>query len=617
MVVVAVSFVGLMVFDWAMDLSGRSGGSSNAIGTVNDTEIPLTEYQRQYENLLDRAREENPDTEPDEERLAALDKQAWDAVVSAALLRAEADRRGIDVTDREVVGYVRDNPPAEMQQSPAFQTNGVFDPAKYRQALANPQLAGTWDQYASIVRGELPLRKLQQQVLAGLSVTDREVEDAFRVQNEQVRVDYLYLDPAVLVPDSAVRVSDQAVRDAYEDRKNEDFRRRSTARVRAVVWEARTTAADTARVRAELDSLRARALEGEAFDELASEYSQDPGSAQRGGDLGAFARGQMVPEFEQAAFSLAADSISQPFLSSFGWHLVKGGGIETDSTGAQRARARHILLRIEPSEDTFVALEDSASALAKRLGGGDDARQERGTALESLGAAAGDTLITTPPFERSDFVPGLGRVPEVADWVFESPVSSISPPIRSGSSVYLVEVLERTPAGYVPFASVRDQIRSELVLARKREKTAALADRATALVRQSGLDGAARELGLTVRSAGPFARSADLPEIGRGNDFIGMAFGLDPGETGGPVKLESGVYYLRVAERKPADMALLEDQRAGWRQQLLQEKASAIMSAWMEAVREQAEIEDYREDFLREADDDASPTEAPRQPPIF
>ena len=610
MVVVAVAFVSLMVFDWAMDLTGRSAsGSPGVIGSVNGRDISLEDYQRNYQNLVEQAREQSPQGTLSDDQLLALQDQAWDIAVTAALLREERERRGIRVSNEEVLQYIRTTPPPEMRDSPAFQTDGSFDFAKYQQALADPQLASTWAIYEENVRQELPLRKLQEQVIAGVAVTDRELEEAFRAANEQVRVDYLYLDPGVLVPDSAVQVSDEELRAAYEERKQEAYARKASARITAAKWEAGTTAADTARVKVEMDSLYARAAAGEEFADLARDYSQDPGSAARGGDLGFFGRGQMVLEFDRAAFALEQDQISEPFLSPFGWHIVKAGERQKDESGAERLRASHILLPIEPSEETFAALEDSAAAFADRTLAQPDSFQR-------LAEQAGLEVEATPPFEQSPFVPGLGQVPEVSEWVFDNAAGSISEPIRSGAFVYVVKVEERAPAGFVPFETVKDELRRQVLFDKKLEKSRGLEERATQLVRERGLAEAAGELGLQVAQAGPFTRAAELPQIGGGNAFVGTAFGVEEGEAAGPIELENGVYYLTVTEHKPADMALFDEQRAGFRKQLIDQKSREVLEAWFQALRAEAEIEDFRDDFLQTAEGDTLPA-TPTAPPLF
>jgi peptidyl-prolyl cis-trans isomerase D len=612
MIVVAVAFVALMVFDWAMDLTGRgTRQSSTVVGNVNGRDIPLQEYERQYESALDRLRAQDPDGSVGDEQIRRAQQMAWDNAVNLTLLQDETKRRGIRVDDDEIAQYVRTTPPAELANSPALQTDGKFDPAKWQRTLADPQFAPTLTAYEANVRQELPLRKLQAQVVAGVAVSDPELEDAYRATQEQTRVRYLYLDPAKLVPDSAVAVTDQELRAAYDSKKDAQFARKAAARISAIRWTAGTTAADTARVKAEIDSLRARAVAGEDFGELAREASQDPGSAGRGGDLGFFNRGQMVPEFEQVAFATPKDSISRAFMTPFGWHILKAGERQKDESGlpgAERVRVQHILRRIEPSEDTFAALEDSAASLQQLALAKPDS-------FEQVAADHGRTVERTPPFEQSAFVPGLGRVPEVAEWVFDSPAGSISDPLRSGNAVYVVKVDERLPAGYAPFEQVKDQVRRQLVFEKKLARAKSLEAPATDLVRERGLDGAASELGLEVKSAGPFARSAQLPRIGGGNAFIGTAFGLQPGQIAGPIELDDGIYYVGVTERTPADLNALAQQKEGFRQQLLQRKIQQTVDAWFKALKGEAKIEDHRDRFFEVAEGDSGASGT--QPPLF
>jgi len=98
--------------------------------------------------------------------------------------------------------------------------------------------------------------------------------------------------------------------------------------------------------REKLLNILKRIREGEDFAELASEYSEDPGSAPSGGDLGYFARDDMVYEFSNMAFSLDVGEVSDVFETQFGFHIVKVEDIQGD-----QIKARHILLRLTPEAD--------------------------------------------------------------------------------------------------------------------------------------------------------------------------------------------------------------------------------------------------------------------------
>jgi len=240
MILVAVSFVGLMVFEWGMDLSGSTSGDERrgAVGSVNGDDISLEEYQRQYQVLYEQAQQSDPDGELSAEDLQRVEDAAWDEVVNVTLLRQEASRRGIRVTDRELIEFIKSNPPPELAQLPAFQTDGQFDLQKYQQALADPALASTWTEYERQLRIRLPINKVQEQVIAGIEVTDLELLERYRELNERARIAYVYLDPARLVPPEGVRVTDEEIRDYYQGHED-DFRRDESATIRYANVESR------------------------------------------------------------------------------------------------------------------------------------------------------------------------------------------------------------------------------------------------------------------------------------------------------------------------------------------------------------------------------------------
>jgi len=102
--------------------------------------------------------------------------------------------------------------------------------------------------------------------------------------------------------------------------------------------------------------------DGEDFAEVAKEVSEDPGSAPGGGDLGCFGKGQMVPEFEEAAFALEKGEVSQPVKTDFGYHLIQVYDTKPDE---EQVCARHILARVDRSPDKEAIDKADAEALKK------------------------------------------------------------------------------------------------------------------------------------------------------------------------------------------------------------------------------------------------------------
>ena len=92
------------------------------------------------------------------------------------------------------------------------------------------------------------------------------------------------------------------------------------------------------------------------FAEAAKEYSDDNATADKGGDLGFFKKGDMAPEFDTVAFALKPGEISEPFRTPFGYHIIKVEERKTEK-GIETVHARHILMKVEPGTDTIDSLQ--------------------------------------------------------------------------------------------------------------------------------------------------------------------------------------------------------------------------------------------------------------------
>lgn len=591
MIIVSIAFVGLMVFQWGMDLGGRTatGGQPTALGRVNGTEIRLEDYQRQYQNLLEQAQQAKPEGLSDAE-LARLEEQAWDNVVNLTLLREEARRRGIDVSDTELVEYIKYNPPPEMVNMPAFQTEGRFDLQKYQQALADPALADTWREYETQMRETLPILRLQEQVIAGVTVTEPELRQAYRETGERARIAWLYLDPQVLVPADAVQVSDDEVREYYEAHKS-DYERAESAEARLVSFRAAVTPADSARAAALADTVATEARAGETeFADLAEEFSDDALTAANGGEMGWVRPEAMAPSVARALRETEVGEVAGPVASSFGWHVLKVEDRQTQD-GETRVRARQVLIEIRPSAEARQAARERAQAFAAEAAGEDGAFD---TAAES----AGLEVVDTPIFEKGIVIPGVGPAPDLSEFVFANPAGSISGPIDRDGTLWIVHVDARYPAGYVALDRVAPRIREELLRQKRLDATRQQAPEIADVVRQRGLEGAAERYGLEVRTSDWFNRTNNIPGIGSGTPVAGAAFGLAEGQTAGPIETDRGLYFLRVLEKRPVDADAYEEEKPSLATRIRREKMQRTFNAWFEGLKERADVVDNRQQLL-------------------
>jgi len=195
-------------------------------------------------------------------------------------------------------------------------------------------------------------------------------------------------------------VEESEVRQFFEEQKDAIGPRPPTVEFAQVVLA--PTASDSAKVvaKAEAERIRALAAAGEDFGELARRFSQDPGSKDNGGDLGWFRRGDMMPAFEEAAFGLAVNQISEPVETPYGYHIIR---LERRRSG--EIRASHILIGLTPTPADVERTLALARDLKGRLEGGEDLARLR----EEFGdPEAPDTLSV--PFDRlTDLPPGFAE----------------------------------------------------------------------------------------------------------------------------------------------------------------------------------------------------------------
>jgi peptidyl-prolyl cis-trans isomerase D len=587
MVLVAVSFVGLMVFEWGMDFSGRSSqqGTGTTLGSVDGADISVEEYQRQYQILYEQAQAQAPEG-LSREQLEQIEQQAWEDVVNLTLLRQEASERGIRVTDSELIEYIKYNPPADLVSMPAFQTDGQFDLAKYQAALADPTLEGTWIEYERQLRGTLPIQKLQEQVIAGTIVTEAEAREVYRERNERAKIAYLHLDPDALASDAAADVTAEEIRQYYEDNK-ESYRRGESARIRYVEFEPAVTAADSAATRAFADSLATAArAESADFAAMARRHSDDAVSAANGGDIGWMRPEALDPAIQATVSDLSAGEIADPVQTPFGWHVLK---LEGRHEG--QAQLRQILLAIEPAAEARDGVRQTALEFAREAAAAPGA-------FEEAASRRGLEVREPPVFEKGIVVPGLGSAADLTDFVFANQRGAVSGALEREGAFYVVQIEERYPEGYVAMDLVADEIRAELGRRKQLERTREIAPRVAAVIRGEGLEAAAAQFGLQVVSTDWFTRLNNIPGIGSGSPVAGAAFGLAHGQTAGPVETSRGLYFLRLLDRQPFDEEGFQREKEVLLRELRGEKMRERFNAWFEARRAAAEIEDRRAQLL-------------------
>jgi len=592
--VIAIVFAVLMVL-FLIQLSGIGGGSgagvsSTSVGKVNGRTIDTRTYQQVVQDRIQLIQQQSPQTLTLDD-IERIRDEVWEEFVSNTVLNAEYVRRKISVSPGEVADFLRNVPPPELQQQPDFQTDGQFDMAKYQRWLTS----SVGMQYVPLLeaqyRSELMRSKLLRVVTADVYLSDAALWERYRDANEAITIGVTAIIPRRVIPDSAVEVTDDEIT-AYYRSHTEDLTRPETAYLSAVVLPRAPNASDTATAFARAEQVRQEILDGTPFAEVARRESVDTVSGNAGGDLGSWTRGSFAPSFDSAAFTMRLNTISQPVLTEFGYHLI-----EVTARRADTAEGRHILIPIELAgahRDLVDSQADSMEALgAERL---DPA------ALDTVARALGLPVYPAAPLQPGSRVQvGNLIVPDAGVWAFRAQAGEVSPIIEDSRNFYLFRLDSLQPEGVPPLTdpTVRAAVAEEVRSVKKWDAARAVGrqylDR---LERGEAMAQAAEAMGLAYREVGPFVRTRPpFPNP----MLVGTAFGLAPGTRSGLLDTSDGLYVLHVLNRVPADSSEFLKTLDEYRAQEVRLVRQDRVRNYLTALRASAEVVDRRDELYRTA----------------
>jgi peptidyl-prolyl cis-trans isomerase D len=597
--IVVVGFVGFIFAGWGRGLQ-RSGTTAaperGTIGRVDGVPITFRDFNEVVrQRLVEYAQQTGTDIS--EATREAVREETWNTMVADILISQEIERLGIDVPDELVFELLWNNPPSSVYNAPAFHDesgNFSFD-LYHREIQLNPE---RWEGVAEMYRDSMKRQLLQNEVQAAALISENEVWDEFVAQNEKVRAKYVAVEPRRMDREP-LEPTDEEVRN-YFDTHRADYERPPTAVLHLVKFEKVASPEDEEDIVMSLAELTSAVRDGEDFAELAKVYSDGP-SAPEGGDLGWFGRGKMVAAFEEVAFELEVGEVSEPVKTQFGYHIIKVEEKRGSGDSAE-VKARHILSEIVPSEETLVGIEQDLQAFTEQV-----------NEVGIMEAAAVDTAYvveTTTPFADGNFIPMVGSLRPAVKVTFESEPGTVVGPYVTRDAYYIFEVAERIPTSLPTYDELlteaeemgRDHpAKLALIGERQRDRARAVAGEiAAAVAAGATLEEAAEERGYEVRETTVFSRRDYVAGVGRGNEFVGVAFGLRTGETSGAVGTEAPerFYVLRVEEKVAADQAAFADAEEQIRGQLLQRERVELFTGWLEGLMARANIEDFRDTYF-------------------
>jgi len=585
LIILVLAFIGTIVFDWGMNYMGSGSQQRGIVGSIAGRDISYDEYFRIIQNEYARLKESN-DSEPTISEMKELRDQVWNQLVNEILVGKEIEKRGITVSDDEVLFILHNNPPSVIISNPVFQTDDKFDYQKYTQALSNPEL--NWIDAENYVRATHSVSKMNTLILSTVRVTEQEIKQEFTLKNQTANARYLYIGPEHFSK-TQVTVTDTEIQNYYDSHQDE-FTIPAQRKMNYVLFSTEATKADTEMVYEQINMIIERAKSGEDFAELAKEYSEGP-TGPEGGNLGYFQEGDMIEPFEKAAFAAEAGDIVGPVETSFGLHIIKVFDKKKTRGKIDSVKASHILLKLDASETTIDNASLDASYFvqdARDMGFAEAAQQ---ISLE---------VKETPFFQESGFIPGFGMQEEISYFAFTSEPGDISSSIETARGFVIFELSEIQDATIQSLDEVKETIQEILSQQKQKQLAGEYAAQLSEKIKSGkSIEAIASEDSLELKETGPFTFEDYISNIGRDYKFAGAALRLNQGEISTPVESARGYYIIELLEKDEIDPSEYELQKPDIEQQLLIQKQQCALVEWMMKLRENTKIEDYREDFFR------------------
>lgn len=703
--VFVVVFIGFMILsdaDITTVMNQGDNPQTAPIGIVNGENLLYKDYEEKVRQQVEqqRAQQQDPEAEIDE---AAIRTQVWDQMVGEILLKQEAKKAGIVVTDTEVSEQLLENPPEYLSRS-FTDTAGRFNKTLYLELVTKPenivkymgkdpaQMPAEEKQEAInnfrkdllMISDYLRIQKLNEALSSIVSTAGSQVSPLFaktnyKDENSNANVSFIHVNINEVKPDD-IKISDDEISKYYEANKqyyriknqrkikfvnfpvvpSVDDSTRANLRVQKILtdlqkgtdlvstdsifeikmseysgttndWklfqdidqmkaayfsnaperqvvgpvrlpdgiyffrlDGRRTGENVVvkashilvgfgansnkdSARQEAEKIMKRVRGGEDFAKLATELSEDKGSAVQGGDLGFFGKNRMVKPFEDAAFSANIGQVVGPVETQFGYHIIKVTDKKSDELKFSE-------IKIVPSisNPTRNKLMMDAHSFVKQF--------EEGVSFDEMAKRLKINADT------SDFIPKA--YPIFNSWaltnqIFDAEIGAILQPKEiKNTGIIIVQVLDERKEGLAPLDAVKEEIKAKLL---KKKQLDVLKERTNRIYNEvKAMGNLANVTTYEVRQAPELKNNGSIPGLGLDIAFTANVFKSPTGKILEPIRGENGWYIAQVNTKSVPDENTIKANYVQQSAKLKQVAKSQAFNSWYNKVKEKAEIEDLR-----------------------
>ena len=614
---VVLTFVVFYIPDF---LTARTGAAPNdTLAQVEGEPITVQQFTRRYNAQVNAYRNAYGGQINDQLlKQLGIDRQILTQLIDEEAMVAEARKQSITVSDVEIRERIL--------SLPGFQEGGKFvGEQRYRQILQFQNPPMTTAEFETSLRRALQIEKLRNALTGWMSVTDTEVAAEYRKRNEKVKLDVVPVTAAAFT--SQVTVNDAEL-NAYFDKNKERYRigekrklkyallsvdqvrqtikvpdaeieafykqnlsqYQSPAQIRAshILFKIEGKDENTVKAKAE-EVLKLAKAPGADFAALAKKYSEDDSNNQTGGDLDYFGRGRMVPEFENAAFTMKSGEISDLVKTAFGFHIIKVVDNKPEST--------------RPLSEVRTELEDQlkwqkAQAEAEKVAKSLEGSMKTPADLDKVAKEKSLTVSETPLVAMNEPITGIGSQPELSGRLFGMKEGEVTPAMRVATGWVFATVTGRQD----PYIPKIDEVKAKVSTDLKLEKATDMAKQraatiATELKGAKDFAAAVKHAGLEVKPSELIARGAAIPEIGISEAIDAAAFALPQGGVSDAIVTPNGIAIVRVAEKINVSDQEIDLGKDQMRDELVNARRDRFFSAYMEKAKKGLKIS-TRDDVL-------------------
>src|SRR2546427_646643 len=430
-----------------------------------------------------------------------------------------------------------------------------------------------------LVLESLAVQKAQGE---GLGLTDEELQAYVKEHGQELRqperrkVQYV----AIGLKEFTKPATDAEVEKYYAEH-GQEFEMPKKARAAHILVRVSETGGSEAedKAKAKIADVIRRAKAGEDFAKLAREVSEDPGTKDKGGDLGLVGKGEMVPAFEQAVFELKKGDVSpEPVRTPFGYHAIKVSEVQDGGKKPLKEVAAPIRERLQAEAADRGARARADEVRTTLLGAGDFTAEAK-----KLGLTPHDAMIAR---KQSGPFAGADTMEEAA---FNLSLGGVSAPVKTPAGWVVIKNLESLPAAVPPLTEIRAQVEAGV----KRQKAEAVALQKAKQFADEAKHGdfqtAAKKIGAQTAQTPRFSRTKPAERLP--GDVMVAALQATAGAITEPVKSQQGYYVVKVLERIPPDPSGLAAERERLEAELLARKHTQAWQSWLNAARAKAKVD--------------------------